>query len=117
MILLVLKKETPGQTSWESWKLPQGGRKSTMPFISIHTTKANGYLQNKSEKAQSIRESMSRLWPETKNQEAQFPAVTTASAVTLTCEGTQGKPRLVASTQKIISKLTNRKQTLGLILV
>lgn len=41
-ILLVFKKETPSQTSWKSWKLPQGGRKNTMPFVSIHMAEAGG---------------------------------------------------------------------------
>lgn len=32
-ILLKFKKETPGQTNWKSWKLPQGRRETTLPFI------------------------------------------------------------------------------------
>lgn len=59
------------------------------------------------------RVSKSRLWAETKNQEDQLPNVTAASAVTLSFGGIWGKPKLVASTQKVISKLRKGKRILG----
>lgn len=67
-ILLKFKKETPGQTNWKSWKLPQGRRETTVPIVSIHMVGRSGTLQSQTEKDQSNRESMSRLWPVSKRK-------------------------------------------------
>lgn len=67
-ILLKFKKETPGQTNWKSWKLPQGRRETTVPIVSICKAGRSRTLPSQTEKDQSNRESMSRLWPVSKRK-------------------------------------------------